>query len=416
MGHSDSIRQLLRNRPLAALVGASALSGAGDWIYLTALPVLVFERTHEPALVGLAAAGRLVPFFLLSMPAGVLADRVPPRTILIATELLRCVAMLAIAWLCLAGAEVWTIIATTLLAAAAGTFSLPALGSLVPTLSTDDDELGRANAIRSTLDSLAGVAAPALAGVLIVGGGLPLAFALNGVSFAVVAGTLLVSGPGPRRDQDGEPPTVEPVRPSADHPGKDLVREIAGQLILDGAISFASAALGMLTVLIAADWLQAGASFTGALNMGAGLGGIAGGLAAGAVINGHGRRGVLVGVIGFAGALTLLGSVPIPGAAVGAMVVAFGALVLLDTLNMTAVQRRTADGTTGRAIGLLHTLAALWMMAGVVLPTVVRATLGMQAAILVPAVVMLGLGSLAVVIDGRRHRRAGRLLAAGVAA
>jgi MFS family permease len=187
----DPMRQLLRNRPLAALIGAGAVSGIGDWIYMTALPVLVYARTGDAALVALATLGRLVPFFVLSMPAGIAADRFPRRVILVLTETVRCVAMLLIAGLCLVGADVGVVIALTMLAAAAGTISMPALASLTPELAADDAELGRANAIRATLDSLACVVGPAVAGVLILVGGLPFAFALNGLSFATVAIALI---------------------------------------------------------------------------------------------------------------------------------------------------------------------------------------------------------------------------------
>jgi hypothetical protein len=317
--------------------------------------------------------------------------------IVIVTESIRCLLMLVVAWLCAIGADISWIIALTLLAAAAGTFSMPALVSLAPELASDDDELGLSNAIRATLDSVAGVVGPALAGVLIVTGGLPLAFALNGVSFAVVVGALLVWRPSPGRQ-------TSPVDERTTGHGQDdpfmwsaLLRRIAGALVLDGAISFGSAAIGVLAVLIAVEWLKAGESFTGVLNAGAGIGGIAGGIAAGVVINRDTRAGLTLGVIAFTGAMLVMGSAAAPLLAVAAMATAVGALVLLDTLNMTKVQRLMSVGETGRAIGLLHSLAALWMMAGVLVPTACLALIGIQAAILVPAVVMLGLGAVSLV-------------------
>jgi Major Facilitator Superfamily. len=84
--------------------------------------------------------------------------------------------------------------------AAAGTFSMPALGALAPELATNDEQLGHANAVRATLDSLAGVIGPAFAGILIVVGGLPIAFVLNGLSFAVVVLAMVVSRPMSRPD------------------------------------------------------------------------------------------------------------------------------------------------------------------------------------------------------------------------
>jgi MFS family permease len=407
------IRRLISNRPLAALVGAGAASSAGDWLYLTALPVLVYERTGDPALVGLAAAARLVPFFLLSMPAGVVADRFPRRSILILSETVRALAMLAIAWLCVGGADILGIVVLTLIAAAAGTFSMPATGSLVPELAADDAELGLANTIRATLDSLSGVLGPTLAGVLIVTGGLPVAFALNGISFALVAASLLIWRPRSSRVASRGAPNPANEASGPDLGWNALIRRVAGPLALDGAISFASGAIGVLAVLIAVDWLGAGEPFTGALNAGAGLGGIAGGIATGAVINGNVRVGLIAGIVSFAGAFVVLGMVAIPAIAVGAMAVAFAGLILLDTINMTTIQRLTADGGTGRAIGLIHTLAATWMMAGVIVPTLCAATFGIQAAIFAPAVVMVGLGALSLATSdgGARDEAEAGLLA-----
>ena len=395
----DAIQQLTKNRPLAALVGASSLSAAGDWLYLTALPILVYERTGDFGLVGLAATGRLIPFFVLSTPAGIIADRFSRRSILGLSETVRCVAMVLIAYLCAIRADVSLVIGLSVVAAAAGTFSLPALGSLIPAMANDDVELGQANALRATLDSLAGVVGPACAGLLVVTGGLPLAFALNGLSFAAIPVALLVWGAS---DRHGSLP-IQKAQSSPQSKRQEqwgsLIRRLAGPLALDGAISFASGALSVLPVVVAVGWLGAGASFTGVLNASAGLGGLVGGLAVGLVINRDTRMGLIAGVVAFAASVAVLGLAAVPALAAGAMGVAFAALILLDTLNMTSIQRLTSDGGTGRAIGVLHTLAALWMMAGVLVPTVCLATVGIQAAILAPALVMATLGALSILLS-----------------
>ena len=395
----DAIQQLTKNRPLAALVGASSLSAAGDWLYLTALPILVYERTGDFGLIGLAATGRLIPFFVLSTPAGIIADRFSRRSILGLSETVRCVAMVLIAYLCAIRADVSLVIGLSVVAAAAGTFSLPALGSLIPAMANDDVELGQANALRATLDSLAGVVGPACAGLLVVTGGLPLAFALNGLSFAAIPVALLVWGAS---DRHGSLP-IQKAQSSPQSKRQEqwgsLIRRLAGPLALDGAISFASGALSVLPVVVAVGWLGAGASFTGVLNASAGVGGLVGGLAVGLVINRDTRMGLIAGVVAFAASVAVLGLAAVPALAAGAMGVAFAALILLDTLNMTSIQRLTSDGGTGRAIGVLHTLAALWMMAGVLVPTVCLATVGIQAAILAPALVMVTLGALSVLMS-----------------
>ena len=393
----EPLRQLATNRPLAGLIAATAISGVGDWLYLTALPVLVYQATGDVALVGLAAAGRLIPFFLLSMPAGILADRAPRRSILLATGVIRVVAMVLMAVLAWTNGDIRIIFGVSMIAAAAGTFAMPAQGSLIPQLATDDAELGRANALYSTLDGISGVLGPAIAGLLIIVGGMPLAFALNGASFGVVIVVLL--SVVPRASRDSAPRAGAPSRPptSARASWLALIRLIGRPLILDGAISFAAAAMGVLAVIIAVDLLRAGEGFTGVLNAGAGIGAIVGGLLTGLFINRDPRRGVVLSLVVVVPALVLLATTSVPALAVALLAATIGSIVLLDTLNMTTVQRLTSDGGTGRALGLLHTLAAIWMMAGSLIPALLAATLGAGAAVLATAGIVALLGGLSLV-------------------
>ena len=184
-------RRLSANPPLAALVFANGTSAIGDWLYLTVIPVLVYRETHDPALVGLVAAGRLLPWLLLSMPAGALTDRVSSRRLLLVSESTRAILMFLMTGLLLVGAPLWVVLATALGAVAAGTFAMPAQGTLIPELARDDSELGTANVLSSTLDNLACVVGPAIAGLLMITGGLEVAIVLNGLSFVVVAAVLV---------------------------------------------------------------------------------------------------------------------------------------------------------------------------------------------------------------------------------
>jgi MFS-type transporter involved in bile tolerance (Atg22 family) len=71
-------------------------------------------------------------------------------------------------------------------------------------------------------------------------------------------------------------------------------------------------------------------------------------------------------------------------------------VVLLDTLNATRLQTAIPAGGVGRAFGLLNTLAAVWAMAGSIVPALVAATYGAPAAVVVAAVVVLVLGGSAL--------------------
>ena len=116
------------------------------------------------------------------------------------------------------------------------------------------------------------------------------------------------------------------------------------------------------------------------------------------VVNGRTRTGIAAAVVGFALAMLVLGVAAAPLFAVTATMVAVGAITMLDTLNTTALQRLTADGTTGRAFGILHSLAALWMMVGVGLASVLIATLGIVAAVFGIGAVVLGVGCFSILV------------------
>lgn len=396
-----ALRRRFGNPPLAALVIANGISAIGDWLYLTALPVFVYQRTGDAALLGLATAGRLVPWLLLSLPAGAAADRLPKRAILLASESARCVLMLMMAVVCATGGDLLAILVAAGAASAAGTFALPAQSSLAPDLARDDVELGRANALMSGLDSVATVAGPALAGLLLIGGRLELAFALNGVSFVAVVLLLLAipSRPG------ATPSTPAAASPSsivggASTDGRPTWRAIAGltapSLVLDAAVTFASGALGVLPVVIAVELLGAGDAFAGALAAAGGAGGLVGAVAAARFAGGSLATGLAVGVPLAGLGLVVLAVGAEPVLALAAAAGATGGVVLLDTLNATRLQTAVPAGGVGRAFGLLNTLAAVWAMAGSIVPAVVAATYGAPAAVVVAAVVVLALGGSAL--------------------
>ena len=56
-------QQLAEAPSLLALVVVGGVSGVGDWLYLATLPILTYQMTGDVALVGLVAAGRLLPWF-----------------------------------------------------------------------------------------------------------------------------------------------------------------------------------------------------------------------------------------------------------------------------------------------------------------------------------------------------------------
>ena len=194
MGVTSTYRQLLRNGPLTRLLIGEFVSSIGDWLYLVALVVLVYRETENPVLLGIVGAARLLPYVFLSIPAGIVGDRFDRRYVLLVSDVVRAGCMVVLAILVTVDAPIWAIAAVAILAACFAPFFYPAFGALLPSLVRDEREFGPANSAWATLDNLAWVVGPGIAGVIIATGGLQIAFVINAVSFIVI-GIVLVTLP-----------------------------------------------------------------------------------------------------------------------------------------------------------------------------------------------------------------------------
>ncbi|MGW3347942.1 MFS transporter [Nonomuraea rubra] len=169
-------------REFKVIFGSFVLLIAGDGIKMLALSVLVYERTGSPGLSAAAYMAGWLPFFLGGLFLLSLADRLSPRALMIAGELIRAVTCLLLAY---AGLPVWGMLA---LVVATGLFSpvfFAARAAMLPeVLPGDAFVLGR---------SVLNVAS---AGAQIVGlaaGGTFLTFAGPPGALAVTAGLSVVA-------------------------------------------------------------------------------------------------------------------------------------------------------------------------------------------------------------------------------
>ncbi len=346
------------------------MSGIGDWLYLVALLVVVYQREGSAIVLGIVGAARVTPYILLSVPAGIIVDRFDRRMVLIVTDIARGLTMLGLAVLVVIEAPLWQIVLLTILAACFSTFFGPAIGALLPSLTRDESELGPANSAWATLDNLAFVIGPALGGVLIAAGGLAFAFILNAISFALVAvvlwqlprrvpsatATALEAAAGEREEQPKRP-FLEEVR--------SRLRPLSGMTLINAVDSFVFGGLSVLTVVIAVDVLRQGDAATGYLNAAVGLGGMLGAIASGVLV--LGRRlapPLLAGGIVLGLGLILLGPSGSLIPALVAMTVAAAGSLLVDVVSTTLFQRTVPDEIRGRTLGMLNTVSVTAYAAG----------------------------------------------------
>ena len=188
-GVRASISLLRRNRDFRRLFLASVISLGGDWFLFVAITGLILETTGKAVDVGLAILAQEAAFFIASPAAGVLADRLDRRKVMIVCDLAR--AALCVAFLAVGPSTVW--LAYPLLAALS-IFSAPfepASSAAIPNV-VDADDLATANALGGSLWGTMLAVGAALGGVVATVFGRDTAFVIDALSFAGSA--LLLSG------------------------------------------------------------------------------------------------------------------------------------------------------------------------------------------------------------------------------
>jgi hypothetical protein len=149
----------------------------GDQFYLIAMPWLVLQRTGDPLALGVVLALAGLPRAIFMLVGGAVTDRFSPRTVMLASDLVRMGLMIGLTFLLLANMlQTWMIYAFCLLFGTAAGFFMPASNTMVPKL-VNKEHLQAGNAITQGTSQLAQFIGPALAGGLI-------AWAANGLQLA----------------------------------------------------------------------------------------------------------------------------------------------------------------------------------------------------------------------------------------
>ena len=424
-------RRLLRNRPLSTLLAGEFVSGIGDWLYIVAILVVIYRESGDAAVLGAFGAARVLPYILLSIPAGLVVDRVDRRLVLLVSDVGRGLCMLGMAVTVATDGPVWVIVALAILAACGSTFFYPAIGAYLPSLARDERELGPANSAWASLDNLGFIIGPALGGLLLATGGVTFAFLINAATFAVISVVLWRLPPSiPRR----EAPAARPASPAAPEtaetapgeaaasirepaatldrepspvPVESVVRPMSGILLVRFVDGFINGGIAIATVILAVEILRAGEAATGFLNAAIGVGGLLGALVSGVLVL---RRSLgpplLVGAVALGlGAVVVGFSSTLALAMVGIAIVSIG-VVLLDVVTTTLLQRVTTDAVRGRATGVLVTASSLAEAIGSLVLPVLITTFSVSLVFGIAGATIVVAGVVSVVLIGAAGTRA----------
>lgn len=148
---------------------------------LVALNWAVLIMTNSPLHLGLLNACRLIPVFLMSVPAGVLADRYDRRKLLFCTQIMLFVLTFVLGYLIQSGAPFWLFASVVTIRSLFQAMETPITNALLPNL-VAAHQIQRAIALNVTVLNVSRMVGPAIAGALIGGMDLSTLFYVNGAT------------------------------------------------------------------------------------------------------------------------------------------------------------------------------------------------------------------------------------------
>ena len=346
---STSRLGLLRRSPsFRYLFLATAGSSFGTYLAAIALTVQIYDETGSGVWVAGLLIADFLPIVAIGLLLGPLVDRLSRRWLMIASDLARFGVFAALPF-------VDSPTAVVVLAAASGIatgFFLPAAGAALPNLVSEED-LVNANSLWVTVETLAWMIGPLVAGAMLTVWPPSVPYAVNAVTFLVSAALVARIPEKSLRSED--PLTRGHWRDVAD--GLKLVvtaRPLRTVLIVWNVALIGSAAVNVAEVVFAKKTLDAGNLGFGALVAASGVGLAVGSFLAAPALGRVGLRRNYVGSLVLMGvgwgAAALSGSIWLAVAFVVGGAAGNGSVIVCNRL---LVQRGAPDRYRGRALATI---------------------------------------------------------------
>jgi len=185
-----SFSDVLRNRNFLALWLGQVISQIGDSFTFLALLITVNKLTGSTVSMGMMVISLTLPQLLFSFLAGVIVDRLDRKKIMIFSDLVR--GLLVLAFLAVHSAEqTYIFYVVGFLVSTVSVFFWPARTAMIPRIVEGEAKLLSANALSQTIRVAAMLIGPALAGFLIAWLGTSLAFVVDSVTYLASAIALM---------------------------------------------------------------------------------------------------------------------------------------------------------------------------------------------------------------------------------
>jgi len=391
-----------RHRNYRLFFGGQLVSLIGSWMQQAAQAWLVVQLTHNAFVLGAITALAFLPVLILGLFGGLIADALPKRRTLIATQAVQMVlAFVLFLLVATDSVQVWHIFVLAALLGVTNAVDMPTRQAFTVEMVGRED-IANAIALNSAIFNAARIVGPAIAGLTIgfFGGDMAIAFLLNGLSFLAVIGAYA----GMREDQLKTPPpmarpqSVGEVRSQLAE-GLRYVRKTELVLLVTvsvGIISTFGMNFGVTIPALADQVLHTDATGYGFLMAASGIGSLAAAL--GIAFSGRSRPVfVPLGAIILGVALAAASAVHVyPLALLAMLFVGFGAIGMAATAN-TTVQLAVPDALRGRVVSVYTTVFVGSTPVGALLMGWLAATFGVDISLLVAGLACLATGLLVLV-------------------
>jgi MFS family permease len=399
-------RVVVAGPSLRRAVTALALACTADWAFTVALSVVAF-RDGGAAAVGLVALARMLPSAFVVPVVMAVADRARRDRVLAAATAIHAVTVGAAAVLLIRDQLPVAMYGLAAVATAAFTVFRPVHSALLPSLCRTTAELTGATVVSGLVASLAALAGPAAAGVLL---------AVSDAGAVFVGASVLSAGAviAVLRIRYGAAP-----RPASSAPrrlGREALEGIVAVArhhdlrVVFGAVlaqTYVRGALNVLIVVISFELLDVGEPGVAALSAAVGAGGIAGSFAGAFLVGSRHMGRWLVAALALWGTpIAVMAAASSPPAALALVAVVGLANAVIDIPFFTLPVRLVPDSVLARAFGVLESLVAVGVAFGSALTPALIATVGIRGALVATGLLLPLVG---VAVWGRMNDLDARL-------
>ena len=360
MGAREFTRLLRDNADYRRLFLALVVSLLGDWFAIVAVSAQVIEDTGRDGLAAIVFAASVLPVFLTAPLAGVIADRLDRRKVMIAADLLRVLPALGLVVADRLQSASLSIACIAIIAALAAFFEPVASAALPRVVSRHDLSLAQ-SALGAVWGSMLFVGA-AIGGLVAAGMGREASYLVNAATFATSA--ILVWRIRGRLNGAASVQTQSLLADLRDVGTFVLPRPVTRSLMTSkSGIGVANGLVGLLPAIAISTYGTAEAGI-GVLVAGRGLGALVGPFIGRRIAGADGRRllavcGLSMLSYGIAYAfLPIAGSLAVAAVLVTAAHLGGGAQWMLSTYGL---QLTTPDQVRGRVMSLDYGLATMAM-------------------------------------------------------